>query len=175
MQEKEHFLIGRVVRTHGLDGSLIVKLSEDLLLSHIPDYLLISIRNQKVPWFINHCETINVNSLLLKFDFVNNQFDAKPLVGCMVYAEKHHTEIKENLNGAASDMIGFSVIDKNMGFIGTVCSFILNSPQPVMEVAAGEKTILIPAINPILLKIDDSKQTVFIDAPAGLIEMYLNE
>lgn len=175
MQEKEHFLIGRVIRTHGLDGSLVVKLSEDVLLSNFPQYFVLSIRNQKVPWFIHHCESISRNSFIVKFDYINHQVDAKPLIGCSVYAEKQHINETKSLDGSDSSLIGFSVIDVQMGQIGTIGSFILNSPQAIMEVIAGEKTILIPAIEPIIISIDDNTKTVIIEAPAGLIDLYLHE
>ncbi len=71
-------------------------------------------------------------------------------------------------------MIGFSVIDKTRGKIGDIRKIFEYPSQAVIQVFFNKKEILIP-INPhVILQVDREKKEIQIDAPEGLIELYLS-
>ncbi len=37
----------------------------------------------------------------------------------------------------------------------------------------GDKEILIPVVDPVIKKVDRDQRTIFIEAPKGLIDLYL--
>ena len=69
---------------------------------------------------------------------------------------------------------GFSVVDKTRGEIGDIRQILDFPSQAVMQVFFKEKEILIP-INPqVILEVNRKKKEIQIDAPEGLIDLYLN-
>jgi len=48
-----------------------------------------------------------------------------------------------------------------------------NHQQALLQVRFGEKEILIPAVDQIMKEIDRKKKIIYIEAPDGLIEIYL--
>ena len=71
------------------------------------------------------------------------------------------------------EITGFAVIDKNHGNIGLLKSVLDLPRQSLLQIQHGEKEILVPLTDEILLKVDREKKELQIDAPEGLIEIYL--
>ena len=71
------------------------------------------------------------------------------------------------------EVIGFSVVDKEKGNIGICKEFIDISRQLIMQVEFEDKEILIPAVDEILKELDREKKIIYIEAPEGLIDIYL--
>lgn len=65
-------------------------------------------------------------------------------------------------------------MDASKGPIGKVTGGVNDSTsQAILLVAQGDKEILIPITDAILTKVDRENKTVHIDAPEGLIDLYL--
>ena len=70
-------------------------------------------------------------------------------------------------------MAGFTVIDSIKGNIGTLVKVMDLPRQALLQIASGEKEILIPLLDEVILKVDRKKKVLHILAPEGLIEFYL--
>jgi 16S rRNA processing protein RimM len=88
----------------------------------------------------------------------------KPIAGLPVLKGKHfyYHEIK-----------GFQVVDQNHGNIGVIDDILELPHQSLFQIRHGEKEILIPIVDEIIQKVDRRKKLLLIEAPAGLIEIYL--
>jgi 16S rRNA processing protein RimM len=71
------------------------------------------------------------------------------------------------------EVIGFTVLDKNHGNIGIITSILDLPQQSLMQIQHGSKEILIPLVDKVLLKVNRSKKELHIQAPEGLIEIYI--
>lgn len=71
------------------------------------------------------------------------------------------------------EVTGFKVIDVEKGEIGIIQSIIEYPAQPLFSIMNGDKEILIPVIDPIIKKVDREQRTITIEAPNGLIDLYL--
>jgi 16S rRNA processing protein RimM len=68
----------------------------------------------------------------------------------------------------------FRVVDVAHGKIGVVDG-VLDLPQnPLIKIIFKEKEILIPITDDIIKKVDRKNKEISIDAPDGLIDIYLN-
>ena len=67
----------------------------------------------------------------------------------------------------------FTVVDKNFGHVGKVKEVLDYTNQAVMQIFNGEKEILVPINSHIILRVDREKKEIAIQAPEGLIEMYM--
>ena len=73
------------------------------------------------------------------------------------------------------EVVGFSVIDEQKGDIGTLASVIDHPAQPLFQVMKNGIEILIPVIDPVIKRVDREQKTLFIEAPNGLIDLYLGD
>lgn len=69
------------------------------------------------------------------------------------------------------DLIGFTVETAGGSVVGELTGG--GGPQPLLEVTAGRRTILVPAVPEILVKIDRRRRVVVIDPPDGLLDLDL--
>ena len=69
----------------------------------------------------------------------------------------------------------YTVIDENRGEIGVVQKVIDLSGNPIIQIDADGKEVLIPKQDEFIKEIDRENHIIHIVAPEGLIEMYLGE
>ena len=72
------------------------------------------------------------------------------------------------------EITGYKVIDSNHGNIGLIVSVNDASSQSIFVIENTGKQILIPINDKIIEKIDRENKTIYISAPNGLIELYLD-
>ncbi|MBQ4475916.1 MAG: 16S rRNA processing protein RimM [Bacteroidales bacterium] len=170
---KELVEIALVAKTYGLNGHLSLKFdssfSDDLLDEEIPVFLLIE--GIPVPFFVEEYKNSG-GYVATKFRYIDGAETAEKYVGCkvLVFADDvlDDEEYDEEM-----DLIGYKVFDAHHGYVGEIADFNLIPGNPVFETDFNGKTIIIPYTEEIVVDINDDKQEVYIDAPEGLIELYL--
>ncbi|MFZ4772329.1 MAG: ribosome maturation factor RimM [Ferruginibacter sp.] len=68
---------------------------------------------------------------------------------------------------------GYAVIDSACGEIGFVRTVLEMPQQALLWIDFNGKEILIPVVDEIVKKVDRKTKTIHIEAPEGLIELYL--
>jgi 16S rRNA processing protein RimM len=98
---------------------------------------------------------------------------AEKLVGCFIYLP---VELLPKLRGNKfyyHEVAGFRVHDEAHGDIGTVDRVVELPNNPLFAITHGDKEILLPISDEIILKVDRKKKMIDVKAPLGLIEIYL--
>ena len=72
------------------------------------------------------------------------------------------------------EVIGFGVVDEEKGDIGIIETVIEYPAQPIFSIKYDQKEILIPIIDKIIQKVDREAKIIYINAPVGLIDLYLS-
>ncbi len=70
-------------------------------------------------------------------------------------------------------VIGYDVVDKKLGNIGTVKRFQDAVAQDILVILQGEKEILAPVTETFVLHADHEARVLHTDLPEGLVELYL--
>lgn len=170
------YYIGYVKKPHGLKGAIDLFLDVD----HPDEYknkesVLLKINNNLVPFFIESI-SIKGNIAAVKFEGVNNGDESSPLVGSEVYLPLDQLP---KLTGKDQfyfhEIIGFSVIDKTHGTVGAIQDVIDNVQQQFLHIVADGKEVLVPITDEIVLEVDRTSKTLHINAPDGLIDLYIKE
>ena len=174
--EKENcFLIGTFSRTHGIKGALVLDKEIDFSEIIKLESVLVEINQLLVPFFVANHSFRNEYSYLISIDDVESEVDAAKFVGKRVYLPneliKKSTPESEIINKGIE---GYAVIDKNQGAIGFVKYIEEISGNDLIAVDHDGTEILIPFQDSIILSIDKKKSIVEIDAPEGLIDLYLD-
>jgi len=168
-----YFLLGKIIRTHGYKGGLKAIFDVDQPQEYRElEMLFIEVRDQLIPWMIENLH-FEKNKANLKLTDLHDMEGAEKLVGCFIYLP---VELLPKLKGNTfyyHEVTGFKVYDEVHGDIGMIDRVIDLPNNPLFAVTFGEKEILLPISDEIILKVDRKKKRIEVRAPEGLVEIYL--
>jgi 16S rRNA processing protein RimM len=165
-------LLGKITKKWGFEGALLVRLThQENLKNKIPESVFIDIQGKLVPFFIVNSREHPPTGLIVRLSDTSETV-LQRLLQCNVYV-KDTQWIEQQVD--ARTIEGYEVIDKTFGSIGVVCEILEREIQPLMVVINDKREeILIPFDEEIILKTDHRRRRVMIQAPDGLIDLYLN-
>ena len=178
MSLDECYYLGYTSKVHGKQGELIITLDVDFLEECKKlESVLIQLNKTDtslIPFFISKSHFQNNGTLRVQLDDIKDISEAKPLVGRSVYIPKFSLPQLSGNQFYHHEVIDFKIIDINLGEVGKL-NQILNYPrQAIFEVVnADNKEILIPVADDIIQKVDRENQTIEVETPEGLIDLYL--
>jgi 16S rRNA processing protein RimM len=168
-----YFLVGKIIRTHGYKGGLKAMFDVDQPGEYRElEMIFIEVKEQLIPWMIEslHFERNKVN---LKLTDLNDMEGAERLVGSFLYLP---VELLPKLKGNRfyyHEVTGFKVHDRIHGDIGIIDRVIDLPNNPLFAVVFEGKEILLPISDEVILKVDRRKKSIEVNAPEGLIEIYM--
>ncbi len=167
------FYLGKIVKTHGLKGELTIKIDADNPSAYTKmDHFFVEMNKVLTPFFVTKV-TLSGDKLFISLPDVDTVDAASRYVGKEVYLPM---EMLPKLKGNKfyfHELPGFSVVDDQKGDIGTVKDVLQYPTQAVIQVEFQGKEILLPIVDEVIKKLDRNKKILYITAPEGLIDMYL--
>jgi 16S rRNA processing protein RimM len=174
MDNNDFFYLGKMLKPFGAKGHLVVFLDVDDPGKYKElESVFVAIDQNRIPYIVSSVEPKAGKRVVMKFEDVDSYDDALPFSGHELYLPM---DLLPKLKGKKfyhHEITGFAVVDKTHGNIGTVKSILEFPQQSLLQVQHGEKEILIPMAGDILKKIDRKNKVITIEAPEGLIEIYL--
>ena len=173
MQKEDCFYLGKIVRKYSFKGELLAKLDTDQpeLYEHL-EAIFVQVRNNLIPFFIEHSQLHKSDLLRIKFEEVDTEADADALIKSELYLP---LELLPKLEGSKfyfHEVIGFKINDKNFGEVGVIKAINDSTAQALFEVDRDGVEILIPMNDEFILKVDREAKTIWVETPEGLIELY---
>jgi 16S rRNA processing protein RimM len=174
MEKDDFFYLGKILSTHGNSGQLVVFLDVDNPEKYSElESVYVDLDHERVPFFITGIEFRQGKKALVRFEDVNSMDDAEPYCGRKLYLPASMLPKLTGNRFYHHEVTGFTVIDEQHGNIGVIESVLEMPTQSLFQIRFGTKEILVPVTDDILLKVDRRKREIRIDAPPGLIELYL--
>lgn len=174
MQKKDCFFVGKIVKKYSFKGELLVKLDTDEPKQFLEmESVFVEKHKNLIPFFIEALSLHKSELLRVKFEEVNSEEDADSLLGSELYLP---LDLLPQLSGNTfyyHEIIGFTVNDVNFGPVGTISGVNDSTAQALFEIERDGKQILIPISDEIIDKVDRKAKTIHIQAPEGLIDIYL--
>lgn len=163
--------IGKIVATHGLNGTLIM--------THIAgksnwlkteQVLFVAIqKDNRIPYYVTTCKPHNDEEYHLQLDEVTTVEAAKKLVGKHVYIAE------DILSQAKVDSpllwIGFNVVDANKGSLGELIDVSQTGHQWIGTIWHEGKDVLLPLVEPLLQEVNLKNKYIRMILPEGLLEL----
>ena len=168
----ECILLGTILKLHGIHGQVILGLNNirfDNILKM--ETVFIEIDGLPVPFFVKEYSERTTDSLQISFDDVDNEEQAKDLLGTKVYLPSDNADIMPVASTAYSQLIGYEVNDKIFGNLGVLQEIIDIQQNPLFSITDGKKEILVPASQEFILSINDESKIIYVQIPNGLIEL----
>lgn len=174
MKKTDCKLIGTLAKPHGYKGQMVLVSENDL-----PDDLenwesvFVEIDGLLVPFFFKDINHTHNDSAIIQFEDRENIDLIAELIHCNVYSPAKKGKRRKGQTSDLNDLQGYTVIDKLHGNIGLASEILDYNQNLLLKILKGQKEILIPIQESIIENIDDKTKTIYINAPEGLIDLYL--
>ena len=169
------YQLGYIVRTHGVKGQVIAFFDVD----YPEDYeelesVFLLINGRLVPFFIDAIDHQPNGRIILKFEDVNSIVEAEKLKNVQLYLPLDALPELEEDQFYFHEVIGYTVIDEQLGELGTIKEIYEMPYQDLMAMEYQGVEVLIPVQDELVLRADKETQKLFVNLPEGLVDLYLN-
>jgi 16S rRNA processing protein RimM len=175
MNKSDCFILGYISRYVGLKGELAFSLDTDSPERYANiNTVFIDINGALVPFFISKI-TVKGTNAVASLEGIDTIQKAEELVKQTLYLPLTFLPPLTGKKFYFHEMPGYKVMDKTHGDIGIIDE-VLDLPQhAVFQIKQGEIEILIPANEQFIVSINREAKELLIDAPEGLIDIYLQK
>lgn len=174
MEREDFFYFGKIVKTHGLKGEVTLRVDDDNVdYGDGLKYVMFDVNGAKIPYFITNC-VLQDKKIFVSFSDFDTLEKAETLIGKSVFLPSSMRPELEDGEILVEDLKGFEVIDSVKGNIGKINDVMENPTQCVLQILVNGKEVLIPFHDDLVEELDVEAGILKINAPEGLIDMYLD-
>ena len=169
IQEYEVILLGTCTRTHGRRGELHIISDNDLLsIADDPDFLLFRLNHILTPFRLTEWREKGANAYIASLDGIDSEEKAGRLCGSQVYLLRRDlTDNPDEPLLTWQDLIGYEVIDNEMGSLGQIKSVDDSTLNTLFLLDNG---VILPAHEDFITSIDSTSRQLHVSLPDGLLE-----
>ncbi|WP_298494164.1 ribosome maturation factor RimM [uncultured Algibacter sp.] len=176
MKKEDCFYLGKIVKKYSFKGEVLAKLDTDQpeIYENL-DAIFVELRNNLLPFFIEHSQLHKSELLRIKFEDVDTEADADAIMKSNLYLPLDLLPKLEGNKFYFHEVIGFIIEDKNFGEVGVIKAINDSTAQSLFEIDRDGIEILIPMNDEFIVKVDRDNKTIIVETPEGLIDLYLEE
>jgi 16S rRNA processing protein RimM len=171
MAYSANILLGRITKTSGYEGAVIIKLEKSFT-ENIPrmESVFLEIEGRPVPFFISGSDYSGADILKVAFEGYNSDKKVSEFAGCRVF-------LTGNFPTPVSDddfqtLTGYKVLTQDNELLGSITDVIHNPGQWLLTILSEEgKELLIPLHEDFIVSIDSMKNIIVMDIPEGLTDI----
>jgi 16S rRNA processing protein RimM len=160
-------LLGRIVKIHGCEGAVKVKV-EKIFSDNIPEMetVFLELEGRLVPFFIEHYQNFGHENVIFWFEDYKSVEKVTEFIGCKVYILAGDSSQTLNFE---QEIIGFEILTGENELVGSVIKVTENPGQWLITVISESgNEILIPFHEDLVIKIDKELKTIIMSLPEGL-------
>ena len=174
MQNNDFYYLGKILRTFGNKGQLMVHLDVDEPEKYKElESVYLDVYGERIPFLIDSIELKNRNSAIITLADVSSADEASEYTGREMFLPLTGLPALSGKQFYFHEIEGFSVVDVNFGDLGKLETVLDIHHQILFQIRYGDKEILVPAVDETIIEIDKEKKILRIEAPEGLIDIYL--
>jgi 16S rRNA processing protein RimM len=168
--------IGSFQKTHGLQGELnaLLDVEEDYVDAGHP--FIMEVEGIPVPFYPESIRTKGKKSYLVKLDGIDSQSEAQAFVNKTIYGRRvdlidyFDTDGDELLT--ESDLIGATVIDKELGEIGKLLDVDTSTQNTLLVIEKEDGSeIYIPYVDEFVEEYDEDENIFYVSIPESLLNI----
>jgi len=167
---------GHFRKPHGTKGEIAISLTAVIAgttRNPLTDlFLICEIDGIFVPFRIENYRSITDSSAYIRLKNINSEEKARELAHKEVFLHKNHFkgEIKNESLLTWEYFIGFTLIDEQLGTIGTIIDVDTTTINTLFVVEKGNEEILIPAAEEFIIQVNENQKELIAALPEGLVE-----
>ena len=173
--EKDLIAVGRITKTHGVNGEIVVTLDRD-----IPDWddvrcVFLIMEGLPVPFFVTNSRHKSSESDLIMLEGVESEKDASLLCGKTVYLSRDDFGNEDEPDFCegfyVDDLVGFQVRTEDGRLSGKIVALESSTVNFlfIIETDSG-KEVLVPAAEEFIAGVEPQERLVTLSLPDGLLD-----
>ena len=171
--ENSYRNIGKIVSVFGLKGELIVQhhLGNKIAVTKIKVIFLEQKKEELLPYFVEAARKKGDDDLYLKLEGIDSKEAASKFIRREIWMKEEEVEKHTRKNNPIG-WVGYRVVDQGKD-LGPILEVIEQPHQVLCRLEIDGKEVLIPINEQTLEKIEHKTQTLLLNLPDGLLEVYL--
>jgi 16S rRNA processing protein RimM len=171
MRVDDCYSVGKLIKTHGLKGELVLKFDVDFPEEYENmESMLVMQNDVLVPFFISGLR-MQSDRAIVALEDIKTIESAKPLAGCDVYLPLSNLPKLPEGGYYFHELIGCEVFH-DQEKIGVIMQLFQPSSQYLAQVVEGDREILIPVTDEIFVQVDTGSRRIDVNLPDGLLDIY---
>lgn len=170
MLKENCFLLGTIFKLHGYKGDVTIFNEKDVTLNlKNIEFLFIEKNNSLIPFFISKIRNTKPKNILVKFDDINSEEDAKGILKSAVYLPKIFKPLKNTKS--IDDITGYKVNDQNLGDLGEISYIDSQTPQTLIYVTNNKQKFCFPMNKEFVKNINTANRIIEVLIPKELLNL----
>jgi len=171
IKKTDVFPIGKLYKPHGISGELTFAFTDEVFDRTESPYWVLEMDGILVPFFIESYRFRSESTVLVRFEGVVNENQAKELSNKEVFYPVKFADDENVEEDEWSVYVGFKVFDKTAGFIGEVAEVDDSTLNVLFRITKGEQEFLMPVADEFFTDINMDKREMHVVLPEGLLEL----
>ncbi len=174
MKKADCYHLGYIAKLHGFKGevSFFLDVTNPEEYQKL-DSVLIDINGLLTPFFVTSYQLKPKGFASVKLEGVDTENDAKSLVRKDLYLPLTTLPELSGINFYDHEVVDFDLIDVTHGLVGKIVQIIDLPVNPLIQVDANGKEVLIPFVKDLIQEVDRVNKKLIVKAPEGLLAIYL--
>ena len=166
------YKIGKLGKPHGVKGEISFAITDDVFDRVDAEYLVLDIDGILVPFYMEEYRFKNDDTVLVKFEDIDTQEQARNYTGCEVFFPRHLSD-SDGEHMTWAEIIGFHLVDVPTGkIVGTIDHVDDSTINLLFEVTTPDgKEVLIPASDDLIEEVNAEKKEIRMAIPEGLLQL----
>ena len=173
MADKNFYYLGTLTKPFGLKGELCAFFDVDDCERYLDlTAVFIETDGEMLPYMIENLQYRENNQFIIKLQDVEMD-NVREFVQTDMYLPLSQLPKLSGNRFYFHEVIGFKVVDEQLGEIGVCKDFMELANNPLMQVDHNGSEILIPASQQFVTSVDRENKILHVTTPEGLVELYL--
>lgn len=175
--EKENFFdAGVIIKTHGLHGSILISLNPGHFFQlNEGNALFIELDGLLVPFIIEEIDYSGTHNAFVFLRHYRSLDAARTLTGKKFWLDKKLLSARQDKKAKRPDTLnGYQAVEKEYGVLGIITN-VIEGKQALLVIDFKGKEVMFPLLEQTLDRIDHENRAIYLVAPEGLMDFYLDE
>lgn len=175
MNKKDMYLLGKLTRTHGLKGDVLLKLDTDQPQDyHKIESFFVEINGLLAPFFVERQSWAKPDVKIIGLQNVTLQ-QAEQLIGNEVYMPLSTLKPLTGNRFYYHEVVGFVVKDAEGRNYGEIEAINDQTAQHYFVLKLQGKEVVVPIIRDWIAQVDRDEKTIHMNLPEGLLEVFTTD
>ena len=163
--------IGYFKKPHGIKGEITFLFTNDSFTESECPFLFCELDDIYVPFRIENYRFISDSTAYIQLKNLDSDQKVRLLSHKEVFYPIKNTKEETKTDSFTWDyFIGFTIYDERFGKIGLIVDVDETTINTLFVVEKGNDEILIPAVEEFIIRVDESREELWMVLPEGLIE-----
>lgn len=170
---ENHYLLGFVVRPHGIKGALKLKVETDFPEKYTKlKQLTLKLHSKTQQFDVQKLSYSPPDEMIVTLKQITDRNTAELWRSAEVWINMDFLPKLSGKQFYFHEVIGFEVKDPHLGIIGEIVQFYETAAHPIIAVNHNGIEVLIPAVDEFITEINRNERYMIVSLPENWLEIY---